>query len=32
MERFLFHLNNNIVFVKESVLSALGAYAECCQE
>jgi hypothetical protein len=32
MERFLHHLNHNIVFVKEAVLSALGAFAECCKE
>jgi hypothetical protein len=30
MERMLYHLNNNIVFVKEAVLSALGAFSECC--
>lgn len=25
-------MNNSIVFVKEAVLSALGALAECCQD
>lgn len=28
----LYHLNNNIVFVKEAVLSAMGALAESCKE
>ena len=27
----LYHINNNIVFVKEGVLSAMGALAECCK-
>ncbi len=32
MERLLYHLNNNIVFVKEAVLSAMGALAECSKD
>lgn len=32
MEKFLYHLNHNIVFVKEAVLSALGALAEACKD
>lgn len=29
---FLYHLDKSIVFVKEGVLSALSAFAECYQE